>query len=261
MNRLALVDTDLAKLITHSGSASFGGALVDSMQKLAHCDHCTFIEYDYDYSAKTLVSNGAIDATLAIDCAKIYDANLYRLDPNFEYVRGLKKNGESLVKQQFRRDMINQEYRSRLFDRCHVQEKVTVLFKTSNNVLSLNLYRLNSSSFSTPLQLDWTKHNSNLLISILQKHVELNRRSRGSSFDRDWIERRLTALFPKLLTEREREVCLHIVLGSTSEMIAHNLDISINTVLTHRRNAYEKLSICTQNQLFCLLVEGLLLPQ
>jgi DNA-binding CsgD family transcriptional regulator len=52
------------------------------------------------------------------------------------------------------------------------------------------------------------------------------------------------------LTQREAEVCAYIVLGYSALAISLNLGISVNTVTTHRKRAYAKLCVCSQNELF-----------
>jgi DNA-binding CsgD family transcriptional regulator len=64
---------------------------------------------------------------------------------------------------------------------------------------------------------------------------------------------RLRAVAP-LLSPREVEVCVRIMLGVTSEGIGIDLGISRNTVLTYRKRAYARLKISSQNQLFRLVM-------
>ena len=45
------------------------------------------------------------------------------------------------------------------------------------------------------------------------------------------------------LSEREKEVIISLVQGMTNKEIANHLCISINTVITHRRNIARKLQI------------------
>lgn len=52
------------------------------------------------------------------------------------------------------------------------------------------------------------------------------------------------------LTPREAEICSGIILGYTVVGLSLNLGISINTVATHRKRAYAKLKISSQNELF-----------
>ncbi len=59
-----------------------------------------------------------------------------------------------------------------------------------------------------------------------------------------------------VLTSREAEVVQMILKGHSSLSISHALTIALPTVKTHRRNAYAKLGISTQQQLFRLFLEG-----
>ncbi|QBR03670.1 helix-turn-helix transcriptional regulator [Paraburkholderia pallida] len=72
----------------------------------------------------------------------------------------------------------------------------------------------------------------------------------------DWILADAQAF--SSLTSRERTVCIGILTGYTSEGIALNLGISINSVLTYRKRVYEKLGITSQNELFMLTFRHLL---
>ena len=47
----------------------------------------------------------------------------------------------------------------------------------------------------------------------------------------------------EILSEREKEVIVSLVQGMTNKEIADHLFISINTVITHRRNIARKLQI------------------
>jgi DNA-binding CsgD family transcriptional regulator len=59
------------------------------------------------------------------------------------------------------------------------------------------------------------------------------------------------------LTARERDVCANILLGFSSEAIACELAISLNSVLTYRRRAYQRLGITSQNELFSIVMTQL----
>ncbi|MBK8944010.1 MAG: response regulator transcription factor [Ignavibacteriae bacterium] len=50
-------------------------------------------------------------------------------------------------------------------------------------------------------------------------------------------------MFDELLSQREKEILEHIVLGKKNKEIAKTFFISENTVLTHRRNIMKKLNV------------------
>ena len=65
----------------------------------------------------------------------------------------------------------------------------------------------------------------------------------------------------KLLTKRETEILKLIVSGNLNKQIADKLNISLNTVLTHRKNILSKTGIKTVSglTLYCIS-NGLLSP-
>lgn len=65
------------------------------------------------------------------------------------------------------------------------------------------------------------------------------------------IEQTVTSLFynrkgtsgPSELTQREKEIIISVVKGLSNKEIAANINVSVNTVMTHRRNIAAKLEI------------------
>lgn len=95
-----------------------------------------------------------------------------------------------------------------------------------------------------------------LLFGMVVRHGQLLNPARD---DRDIRERRMERLLRIQagdLTERELQVCAMIVSGYRAEAIAARLEISPNTVATHRKNAYAKLRISSQSELFGILFTG-----
>ena len=62
------------------------------------------------------------------------------------------------------------------------------------------------------------------------------------------------------LPDRERKVTQLILRGHSSQSICFNLGISLGTVKTHRKNAYAKLNISSQSELFSLFLQSLQTP-
>ncbi|MET3430756.1 DNA-binding NarL/FixJ family response regulator [Herbaspirillum seropedicae] len=72
------------------------------------------------------------------------------------------------------------------------------------------------------------------------------------------LARQLTQPLPprELLTQREREVLMHIANGESNKQIARELDLSVRTVETHRLNIKRKLNIDGQAELIKFAVES-----
>ena len=62
------------------------------------------------------------------------------------------------------------------------------------------------------------------------------------------------------LTGREKEVCLRILSGFSSEAISIDLGISLQSTFTYRKRAYEKLGISSQKELFGIVLRLLASP-
>lgn len=59
--------------------------------------------------------------------------------------------------------------------------------------------------------------------------------------------------FPQL-TEREIQVCALTIIGNKTQKISEELDLSVNTVVTYRRRAYDKLAISNAYSLVSELI-------
>lgn len=87
-----------------------------------------------------------------------------------------------------------------------------------------------------------------LILALVLKHDRAGQSARSGDNAACHFERSLARDCPNL-TPRERRVCGLIAAGLTSRDIADEMGISRNTVLTHRRRAYARLGISSQNEL------------
>ena len=118
----------------------------------------------------------------------------------------------------------------------------------------LNLYRLEPSGAFAADEVASIEELSQFLAALAVKHVGtlgmlLRSRNRGDRVAA--LAARLHALDGRL-TRRETDVLSRVLLGVTSEGIALDLGIGINTVLTYRKRAYARLGVTSQAELFSL---------
>ena len=119
--------------------------------------------------------------------------------------------------------------------------------------MRLNFYRSARSGHFEAQAIDCITNSADLLISLLMKHaVSAVPVTDDQIVPKVWCDR-LRLLEPNM-PKRETEVCAAITLGMTSEAIALNLGISVNTVLTYRKRAYARLGISCQNELLRLVL-------
>ncbi|MCP3673760.1 MAG: LuxR family transcriptional regulator, partial [Gammaproteobacteria bacterium] len=75
---------------------------------------------------------------------------------------------------------------------------------------------------------------------------------------RQQLETALECFGNSVLTEREGQTVHMILHGYSSKAIAERLNISVETVKRHRNNAYTKLDLGTQGELFSLFINSLM---
>lgn len=78
--------------------------------------------------------------------------------------------------------------------------------------------------------------------------LESNIKEKGESGP-DWEDEELTEDKTEILSQREKEIIVCVAKGLANKAIADTLNISVNTVTTHRRNISSKLQIHTQSGL------------
>lgn len=255
MNPAQSTDLPLTDLIGSLGADTFESTLVSSLRRLTGADHCLLISFRANNKHPlTLFSTGAIYQPLARECRHLYDEYYFQRDPNLDWLRHQAASGQPRIRQQNARELADGDYRHQLLERCGIEEKLAFMYQNDGQALCLNLYRL-ASEHSTRLDMSSLAQHGELLATLLQRHIQLTRQHR-MVFDLPWVRARLAAAVGKQLTARELDVGSRIVLGYRSDAIALDLGVSPNTVLTHRRNLYDKLGIGTQNQLFGMVIEG-----
>ena len=93
-----------------------------------------------------------------------------------------------------------------------------------------------------------------VLDAVLHRQFALNPASLEAADSPANKEDRFHDFGSNTLTAREREVAQLILIGHSSQSISLNLDISLATVKTHRRNIYSKLQISSLAELFSLFL-------
>ncbi len=144
-------------------------------------------------------------------------------------------------------------------------EEVGLFSRLPNGAMAIfSLYRRSDSPPITDEELDRLGQVVPIIDALTHRHwgdiwhaethapEDIHGRSPGID-----IEAVFLAMDDPALTDREREVMSLILRGHSSESIGLCLAISEETVKTHRKNAYAKLSISSQSELFALFIETL----
>ncbi|WP_432470979.1 helix-turn-helix transcriptional regulator [Amphritea sp. HPY] len=247
-------DWGLAPLIDSVGTEVFEKNLVDSMRRLVGANHCILVKYPREKKrCLTLFTQGDISEDLARECSELYDHSYYTRDPTFiNDISTCDFSSPVFLHREFD-DIDDKDYRHTLIERCHILDKLSLLHESTHWAYCLSLYRLEDVGRFQSGDVGCIQEWGEVLAALLKKHINLMEKDEVQ-LTFSWISRRLMSSCGDILTDREREVCAMIILGYSSVAIGLNLNISVNTVLTHRRKSYEKLGIGTQSQLFSFLV-------
>jgi len=98
-----------------------------------------------------------------------------------------------------------------------------------------------------------------LVEAIIKYHWQITDTEPDTSLDmREQLETALEAFGSSILTDRENQTVQMILHGYSSKAIAERLQISVETVKLHRKNAYAKLDLGTQGELFNLFINSLM---
>lgn len=264
MNGLA----ELSPLVAALGGARFGAALMDYLGRRLAVSQVTAFEMPFGGPPAHLLADGASDGERqeARRLSERYRSEGYERDP---YLRRIRDCGTRLALPSVSldlRDPMNCEnpaFHQTYYLEPGLQEEIAMSHMRGDRLLYVGLYRSRGQRAFDGDDMAAIHNFSPLLMEMIGKHFELEAahgKMRPCAPPEVSAQERRSALMQRVadalqrdagrLTERESEVCARIVVGYTTTGIARCLEISENTVATHRKRAYAKLGISAQSELF-----------
>ena len=250
MDRYALTPDAFAPAIAALGRAAFASELLATLNRAVPVDHVCLMRVVDRARPPVLESASWRGGTHVADGQRAYLAGLYRFDPNLSLP---ERPGVAVLRLR-RESVANLEYRAACYARAGLLARLTVATTQAGDRLFLNLYRLEPSGPFTAEEVATIEALAPLLGALAGKHVGmlgmlLRSRDRGDRIAA--LAARLHALDGRL-TRRETDVLARVLLGVTSDGIALDLGVGLNTVLTYRKRAYARLGVTSQAELFSL---------
>ena len=262
------VDLDrVGDLVSALGSPQFGCHNRDLFSDFLSFDQCTVFAFKSTAAPDAVVLEGKSEQmrTIAQSLASEYVAGGFEQDPNVHRVRAPDSPTVHCLSAE---DLTNRVYRLRYYDEPRLAHELVVLGQTDDTLYYSSFYRTDREAGFCPSELDRAHGLARFAIKALHRHLQLlgatapnatavtgadpNDKSPSGERRRRLLAHLKEVLLaePYSLSPREAEVCAGIVLGYTTLGISLNFGISINTVATHRKRAYRKLGVCSQNELF-----------
>jgi len=249
----------IGALVSLIGSKEFGAGFYRTMNETIGFDQCTVFVCD-EKQPTTVVAEARTDfvASRVRKLADTYVAEGYLRDP----LRELSRRTPGLESQIFMlspAQLLDERYRKLFYSDPYIKHELAMTAAVGDLYLYAGFYREPGRPDFSASEADFLRYCGDTLAQVLWKHAEISRnppcpdqRTPPPQIDRrELFERVRNAIrLDGGLTTREAEICAGIVLGYTVLGISMNLGITVNTVATHRKRAYAKLRISSQNELF-----------
>lgn len=254
---LGLLGPDaIARLVLDLGAPHFSDSLLQVLGDLCEVNHLSVVHLeDQDRVTYILSAN---DETLNItpEMQQLYLTIYHRLDPNNEFLQAFDHDGQVISRRLRQQDISDQGYRRLWYDKMGIVDRLSILVRADKGLYCLNLFR-NKTPFPDD-SIETFDAMAPLLASLVVKHARLAG-ALSSFMTRDAQIEMLIMRLNKVdasLSQREKEVCARVLLGMSSDGIALDIGVKLQSVLTYRKRAYSRLNISSQNELFglCLTV-------
>ena len=219
---------------------------VPTLLQYLRASHAYYIEFQLPFIRRELMDALDENDNLAKLIMKLYDEYARSVTTHMKYEeRNVYPYVEALLEGKvagsFEIDMYSKHHSQ---ESTKLRELKSIIIKylpsdgLHNNQLSATLYDIYNNE-------EWLKHHSEVeeeifIPAVINAERKLKQNDVSAKFS-SMINQ--TPMSDEQLSDREKDVIVALVQGMTNKEIADHLFISINTVITHRRNIARKLQI------------------
>lgn len=252
-------------LIHTLGTIGFPHDLYAALVDLARVAHVSLLRFDGDRCARLVLAVSRPGWRFAQEAQQAYLEHFCALDPNrraFVVDRPQERPAAAgvarrVVMRRLRCDEVpDRDYRRHCYERAGLVDRLSVLCVDAQGGYALNLYRNDDDGPFGEGELACVQDSAAVLAACCVKHDILLPPAGAASTEMpgvEALEQRLQGLQPRL-SRRECAVAARVLTGMTSDGIAVDLGIGLQSVLTYRKRAYAKLGVCSQRELLWLLL-------
>ncbi|NWL47414.1 hypothetical protein DM819_16545 [Pseudomonas hunanensis] len=257
----------LARLVGEIGTNDFDQQFYDLSREILNVNQCTVFRFATGEQPECLLAeaNHSQYRNLVRGIAQEFAREGYLRDPNLIGPGSMTPSGNRLIVRCVSPGHVRDvAFRKRFYDEALVRQELAMIASINGQTLYCSFFRSEEQKDFSSEDAQQLQMLGNFMIQTLGKHAEIVGMRQAQQplrpepatlcperRERMYQELRATLLkAPGGLTQREAEICASIALGYTTLGISLRLGISINTVATHRKRAYAKLGISSQNELF-----------
>jgi DNA-binding CsgD family transcriptional regulator len=241
----------ISQIVDYIGRDGFHGHLLSFLHEAVGAEHCaTFV---FKPEKPKVIGAMSLDGHAANQQIDLYLNKYWRLDPTISAARGMTDRKSASL---FRLDVDRlppSGLRDLVYRKTHISDRVLL----SGPGASLSVLRSEKSGKFSDVEIDRLSAVGYVLLSIVEKHVELVTRPSDLSAAFGSLQEIMSCIAnsPERIPRREIEVCALILFGVSTMGIASRLNIGEETVKTYRKRAYIRLGIATQRELLAWYVE------
>lgn len=243
----------LADTIRHIGASTFSESLFALASEKAGANHCFIGELGGDGLA-TLGVAGSRGPEYAISRYRMYEAGrCWRFDPVVQAMTTLQAGDPRLM--HLPKSDLDMAAATAIYGH-DISDRLVYAGSWNGRKIVLALFRSNAAGLFGATQVEWLEHFGDELLALIARHADFMQQNHAfltAVTSRDEIEACL-ASSPAGLAAREVSVCACLLLGLSIPVIATELGIGQETVITYRKRAYLKLGISTQRELLPLYI-------
>ena len=234
-------------LISALGTSRFEPLVMALAREACRCEHLTIFAWNLPSAPSVLLAANNGPPCVARQVSEAYVTRYWHLDPALR-IAG-EQVGTTLVELR-NRDIDDSSYRHDCYMSVGLDRRTSLVHRLADETIQFNAY---SKRGDHALLRGVSELASSLpwLLTLVFKHRELTSSS-PASFS-DLFKRRLKKTCPTL-PDRETDVCVAIANGLSSEAMAIEWGISINTVLSYRKRANTRLNITSHNELMRMVL-------
>lgn len=244
----------LGLAIRSIGQAGLPLALEDALGCVMPFRICMVFSYDGISKPQSLHHN--MPADVAAIVVSDYAAGPYLLDPFYTELRAGQRNGVFHLRDLAPDSFFRSEYYLKHYRRTGIRDELGIPCQIAPGVtIVLSIARtMEAPAFSRSERRRYADIAPIVSALILAHWGRTRPRPDPGRAETPQLETVLRVLAQDLLTAREIEVIGMILKGYSAAAIADALSITHGTVKVHRKNAYRKLRISSQAELFSLFI-------
>ncbi|MAQ39396.1 MAG: helix-turn-helix transcriptional regulator [Thioclava sp.] len=249
----------IADAITAMGTEEFARTLDRATETLFPYKICMVFAYEGNATPQSLYHN------LPPDAARIviwdYCTGPYLLDPFYAETER-RRSGMAGLRQMAPDKFFQSEYYAKHYSRTGIRDEIGIFAAIGpERVAVISFARERGQPVFSARERARLAEVGPVIEALMRGHwgVTAAREARDDAAETALppLQVLLDRIAGGVLTPRETEVIAMVLRGYSTTAIGANLEISDETVKVHRKNAYRKLSISSQAQLFSLFLKAL----